>query len=117
MRTEVLTAARAEARREGWGADFDHDRGHCGRRSWSSLDRGGTVDFPVPVRAPSPGCRITHSRGAGSDEPSPLPEARRRGLLVAVREERSDDQVIREPGAVATAGRLGRRLDLPPSTS
>lgn len=52
MRTEVLTAARAEARREGWGPDFDKTLATTDG-VMARLDRGDMVDFPVPVRAPS----------------------------------------------------------------
>jgi O-antigen/teichoic acid export membrane protein len=53
MRNQVVTAARAEARREGWGAGFDVALATAGG-AMERLDRGGTVDFPVPVRAPVP---------------------------------------------------------------
>jgi O-antigen/teichoic acid export membrane protein len=53
MRTEVLTAARAEARREGWGTGFDLTLATAGG-AMERLDRGGMLDIPVPVRAPVP---------------------------------------------------------------
>ena len=53
MRTEVLAAARAEARREGWGAGFDTTLATAGGLM-EHLDRGGLVELPVPVHAPFP---------------------------------------------------------------
>jgi O-antigen/teichoic acid export membrane protein len=53
MRAEVLTAARAEARREGWGTGFDLALTAAGG-AMERLDRGEIVDVPVPIRAPSP---------------------------------------------------------------
>jgi O-antigen/teichoic acid export membrane protein len=53
MRAEVLTAARAQARREGWGTAFDQALATAGG-AMERLDRGGMVDLPVPVRAPAP---------------------------------------------------------------
>jgi O-antigen/teichoic acid export membrane protein len=52
-RAEVLTAARAEARREGWGTGFDLALATAGG-AMERLDRGGMLDIPVPVRAPVP---------------------------------------------------------------
>ena len=52
MRTEVLTAARAEARREGWGPGFDMTLATAGG-VMERLDRGDAVDVPVPVRVPA----------------------------------------------------------------
>lgn len=57
MRTEVLTAARAEARREGWGPDFDKTLATTDG-VMARLDRGDMVDFPVPVRAPFPAAAV-----------------------------------------------------------
>ena len=53
MRTEVLTAARAEARREGWGPGFDMTLATAGG-VMERLDRGDAVEVPVPVRVPAP---------------------------------------------------------------
>lgn len=53
MRTEVLAAARLEARRAGWGAGFDQTLATAGG-VMAHLDRGGTADFPMPVGAPLP---------------------------------------------------------------
>ncbi len=64
MRTEVLTAARAEARREGWGPGFDMTLATAGG-VMERLDRGDAVDFPVPVRAPSPAAATSPSARNG----------------------------------------------------
>jgi hypothetical protein len=69
MRTEVLAAARAEARREGWGAGFDQTLATAAG-VMEHLDRGGTADFPMPVRAPLPAAdHATPTRRVGRTEP------------------------------------------------
>jgi O-antigen/teichoic acid export membrane protein len=72
MRAEVTTTARAEARREGWGTGFDQALATAGG-AMERLDRGGMLDFPVPVRAPAP---------PPSPPRSALSPSRRSGVMI-----------------------------------
>ena len=52
MPTEVVTEARTEAGREGWGSGFDQTLATA-RGVMERLDHGVTLNFPVPVRVPA----------------------------------------------------------------
>ena len=53
IRPEVVTAARAEADREGWRATFDNVLARAGV-AMDCLDRGTAVELPLPLGAPLP---------------------------------------------------------------
>ena len=85
MRTEVLAAARAEAHREGWRAGFEQTLATAGGLM-EHLDRGGTADFPVPVRAPLPAAsHPAPRRRTGRTEPPARGPAPRSALSPSVR--------------------------------
>jgi O-antigen/teichoic acid export membrane protein len=86
MRTDVLTAARAEARREGWGTGFDMTLATAGD-AMERLDRGGPVEFPVPLRA-APLPSVNHATQGRRTGPAGSPDrgaARRPALSPSVR--------------------------------
>ena len=81
LRPPVITAARAEASREGWRADFDGALAAAGG-AIDSLDRGLPVNLPVPMPvSQSLGKRTgaSASRAPDGDARTPLTKTRRCG--------------------------------------